>query len=722
MAASMRTCFLGRNFLVNKVYSFSGHRHSLSFLSSSRFQSIFGNKGSNVTIPIYTCGTGLPWQQRNFHTSLNCCSAEESTNSEVEDEEYHTIIKNTERSRGPSDKLEFQAETRKLLDIVARSLYSEKEVFIRELISNSSDALEKLRYKQLGEESMEDVDLPLEIHIAGDESNKTFTIQDTGLGMTKDEMIQSLGTIAHSGSKAFLDSVNKDGNDTGKNIIGQFGVGFYSSFMVGHKVDVYSKSYIPGSKAYKWTSDGTGTYELSEAEGVQRGTKIVVHLKGESHEFCIESYIKDVITKYSNFVGVPIFLNGKKVNIVQALWTLDPKEVTEEMHEEFYRFIANVSDRPRYSLHYKTDAPLNIRSLFYIPQYKPTLFDMSRETDMSVQLYSRKVMILSKSNMILPKWLRFMKGVVDSEDIPLNLSRELLQDSGLIRKLNHVLTNKIIKFLHEQAKKDPLKYYSFYEDYGLFFREGIMTTHDQDTREGIARLLRFESSKLPPGERTSIEDYASRMKAGTRNIFYLSAPSREIAEGSPYLEALRKKDAEVLFLYEPYDELVLMNLGQFDKKNLKSIENEILDEQEDNNNVDEADDKSLKQEDADVLMNWLKTTLLNRVNKVKLTRKLSSHPCVITVQEMGSARHFLRTTFADKSPEERFRLLQPTLEINPSHPLIKQLSQLQASDPYLAKLLAEQLYDNAMVTAGLMDDPRSMVSRLNELLEKALTK
>ncbi|XP_053398776.1 heat shock protein 75 kDa, mitochondrial-like [Mercenaria mercenaria] len=393
------------------------------------------------------------------------------------------------------------------------------------------------------------------------------------------------------------------------------------------------------------------------------------------------------------------------------------------MHEEFYRLIANTYDRPRYSLHYKTDAPLNIRAIFYVPQYKPSLFDMSRETEVSLQLYSRKVMIMSKSNTILPKWLRFMKGVVDSEDIPLNLSRELLQDSGLIRKLNQVLTNRLIKFFQDKAKKDPVEYHAFYEDYGLFFREGIVTSPEQDTREGIAKLLRFESSKLPAGEKTSIEDYCSRMKAGKRNIFYLSAPSREIAEGSPYLEALRKKDAEVLFLYEPYDELVLMNLGQFEKKTLKSIENELVEDKEDNTNtVDEKDENSLKQEEAETLMNWLKSTLTNRVQEVKITKRLSNHPCVITVKEMGAARHFLRTTIADQSPEERFRILQPTLEINPSHSLIKQLNKLQSSDPYLAKLLAEQLYDNAMVTAGLLDDPRSMVSRLNQLLEKALEK
>ncbi|KAK3099368.1 hypothetical protein FSP39_003349 [Pinctada imbricata] len=566
-----------------------------------------------------------------------------------------------------------------------------------------------------------DPDVPLEIHVAVDDNKKTFTIQDTGIGMTKEEMIENLGTIARSGSKAFLETIAKEQGDVSSKIIGQFGVGFYSSFMVAEKVDVYSRAAKPGAQAYKWSSSGTGTYDIAEAENVQRGTKIVLHLKGDCYDFAKEDVLKDVVKKYSNFVGVPIYLNGKKANVIQALWMMEPKNITEEMHEEFYRFIGNVFDKPRYHMHYKIDVPLNIRALFYVPEYKPTMFDMSRETDINVTLYSRKVMVLQKANNVLPKWLRFIKGVVDSEDVPLNLSRELLQDSFLIRKLRNVLTTRIIKFFLDQSKKDNERYMKFYEDYGLFFREGIVTTPEQEQREEIARLLRFESSKTMPGERISLDDYSMRMKAGTRNIYYLSAPNRELAERSPYLEALEKEDIEVMFLYEPYDELVLMNMGQYDKKFLKSIENEVQ-EKADLDYVDSGDDKSISQAAADSLTNWLQGTLMNRVQKVKVTRRLSSHPCLITVQEMASARHFLRTTLADRSPEERYRILQPTLEINPNHNLIHKLSSLKDDNPELAKLVAEQLYDNAMVNAGLMDDPRIMIGKMNELLERALEK
>jgi TNF receptor-associated protein 1 len=493
--------------------------------------------------------------------------------------------------------------------------------------------------------------------------------------------------------------------------------------MVGDKVDVYTRSYKPDSPAYKWQSDGMGTYELSEAENVQRGTKIVVHLRGECQEFAKEDLIKEVVKKYSNFVGVPIFLNGKKINVIQALWTMEPRDITEDKHEEFYRFISNTFDKPRYYLHYKTDAPLNIRALFYVPDYKPTLFDMSRETDVSVTLYSRKVMIVPKASHILPRWLRFIRGVVDSEDIPLNLSRELLQDSSLIRKLRWVLTNRLIKFFLEQAKRDKEKYLDFYDSYGLFFREGIVTTPEQEQREEISKLMRFESSKLPPGERTSLDDYVGRMKAGSRNIYYLSAPSRQLAETSAYMEAMQQRDIEVLYCFESYDELVLMNLGQFDKKNLKSVENELVeDKSETGSSVDSNDAESLSQEQADDLLSWLQVVLGHRVAKTKVTKRLVSHPCVITVNEMGAARHFLKTALADKTDEEKFRVLQPTLEINAAHAIIKKLHSLKASDPELARLVAEQIYDNSMIAAGLVEDPRKMLGRLNTILEQALAK
>ncbi|NWS75336.1 TRAP1 protein, partial [Crotophaga sulcirostris] len=637
-----------------------------------------------------------------------------------EEEPLHTIISNTENVQGAASKHEFQAETKKLLDIVARSLYSEKEVFIRELISNGSDALEKLRHRLMAEGKA----LPeMEIHLQTDSGKGTITIQDTGIGMTQEELVSNLGTIARSGSKAFLDALQSQAEASSK-IIGQFGVGFYSAFMVADKVEVFSQSAEPGSPGYHWSSDGSGVFEIAEASGVRTGTKIIVHLKEDCKEFANEARVKEVVTKYSNFISFPLYLNGRRINTLQALWMLDPKDIGEWQHEEFYRFIAQAYDKPRYVLHYKTDAPLNIRSIFYVPEQKPSMFDISRELGSSVALYSRKILIQTKAADILPKWLRFLRGVVDSEDIPLNLSRELLQESALIRKLRDVLQKRLIKFFIDQSKKDPEKYAKFFEDYGVFMREGIVTIAEQDVKEDIAKLLRYESSALPAGQLTSLADYASRMKAGSRNIYYLCAPNRHLAEHSPYFEAMKKKDMEVLFCYEQFDELTLLHLREFDKKKLISVETDIVVDHYKEEKFEESQPAAerLTEKEAEDLMAWMRNALGSRVTGIKVTMRLDTHPAMITVLEMGAARHFLRMQQLAKTQEERAQLLQPTLEINTGHALIKKLNELKDSQPDLAQLLLDQIYENAMIAAGLNEDPRPMVSRLNELLTKILEK
>lgn len=313
-----------------------------------------------------------------------------------------------EKTVGTAQKYEFLAETKQLLNIVAKSLYSEKEVFIRELISNASDAIEKLKYDQLSSAqaaSSTDTQIPYEIQINANDITQTLIIQDTGVGMTKEELIKNLGTIAHSGSKAFLEKL-KEANSSPSNIIGQFGVGFYSAFMVADRVQVFSQSSKPGEKAFEWVSTGDGSYEISEAEGVQRGTKIILHLKPDCAEFSKEENIRNIVNKYSNFVGFPILVNGERINLIEPIWLEDPKKVSEEQHEEFYKFLGNI-DKPRYTLHYKTDAPLNIRSIFYVPHFKPAPGEINQEQDIGVSLYSKKVLILAKANQILPRWLRF---------------------------------------------------------------------------------------------------------------------------------------------------------------------------------------------------------------------------------------------------------------------------------------------------------------------------
>uniref|UniRef100_A0A672NKT6 TNF receptor-associated protein 1 n=1 Tax=Sinocyclocheilus grahami TaxID=75366 RepID=A0A672NKT6_SINGR len=644
-------------------------RAHVRLLSSSRGVATFtGAADTNVRQQLPHSTSARLWSSSCAAAGVSVAHRRYSTQQaeSAEEDTLHTIISDTENVQGSYSKHEFQAETKKLLDIVARSLYSEKEVFIRELISNSSDALEKLRHKMItaGGETA-----PMEIHLQTDAATGTFTIQQPSLN----------------------------------------GVRFKNIFTLPLPNLVIKNS---------------GVFEIAEASGVRQGTKIVLHFKDDCKEFSSEDRVKEVVTKYSNFVSFPIFLNGRRLNTLQALWMMEPKDISERQHEEFYRYVAQAHDKPRYTLHYRADAPLNIRSIFYVPEMKPSMFDASREMGSSVALYSRKVLIQTKATDILPKWLRFLRGVVDSEDIPLNLSRELLQESALIRKLRDVLQQRVIRFLLDQSKKDPEKYARFFDDYGLFMREGIVTTAEQSVKEDIAKLLRFESSALPAGQQTSLMEYASRMKAGTRNIYYLCAPNRHLAEHSPYFEAMKQKDMEVLFCFEQFDELTLLHLREFDRKKLISAETDIVVDHYKEEKFQDSKPASerLTDQQAEDLMAWMRNALVQRVTNIKVTPRLDTHPAMITVLEMGAARHFLRTQQLARSSEERAQILQPTLEINTGHDLIKKLHALKDSNPELAQLLLEQIYDNAMITAGLNEDPRPMISRLNQLLTQALEK
>ncbi|CAH8590241.1 TNF receptor-associated protein 1, mitochondrial, variant 2 [Schistosoma haematobium] len=658
----------------------------------------------------------------------------------VEDEgPKHTIIDDNERSCGPKIKVGFQAETQKLLDIVAKSLYSDKEVFVRELVSNASDAIERLRFQRLsGQVSSSLSDEPLEIHIRTDEAKKILVIQDTGIGMSKTELEKNLGTIAHSGSREFVSSMtgNKDSQKS-VDIIGQFGVGFYACFMVADKVDVYSRSRRdtnPQEVGSHWSSSGlNGEYEIGDAENVNPGTKIVLQLKDSASEFSKEDVLERILRKYSNFVSTPIYLNGRRINVIEPVWTKNQSEVSDEEHNSFYQYLCgNKYDSPRYTFAYKTDAPINLRVLLYVPNWKPSIFDMARDSDNGVALYSRKVMIMNRTEVLLPKWLRFLRGVVDSEDIPLNLSRELLQDNSLIRRINRLVTVRFLKFLSQQASRETDKFISFLDDYGVYLKEGLVIEGDQELREEIAKLLRWESTALPPGQTTCLDEYANRMHSGQRNIYFLSSPNRQLAESSPYLEAVRKKDPdiEVLFLYEPYDELVLMQLSQYDKKTLTSIESMIADDMANTDSVGSERQNCLKQDEASELVEWAEKVLGSKVKKVKVTQRLSTHPCFVSVREAGAMRHFLRTSLADRPAEERYRVIEPILELNPEHELVRYLYNLvhaskdseQSGDYSLAISILNHFYDTAMAQAGLLDDVRGLASRTTDLVEKLVGK
>ncbi|MSU48137.1 MAG: molecular chaperone HtpG [Opitutus sp.] len=604
-------------------------------------------------------------------------------------------------------KFEFQAEIKQLLDIVIHSLYTEKEIFVRELISNASDALEKFRHLQLTEKEIHDDKLDLEINVTTDDKAKTITLQDFGVGMTREELVENLGTIAHSGSKAFLTALG-EGGAKNANLIGQFGVGFYSAFMVAKSVKVYTHSWKNDAPGHLWTSDGSGSYEIEESAGQRRGVKIVIELKDDCSEFSQEWKIKEIVERYSAFVSFPINLNGKRINTVQALWLRGKNEIKEEEYTEFYKFQAHAYDEPRLRLHFSADAPLAINALLFVPKENTEKLGMSR-LEPAVSLYCRKVMIDSKPKDILPEWLRFLKGVVDSEDLPLNISRETMQDKSLIEKLNKVITKRFLKFLDEEAKNRAEAYGEFYKEFGHFLKEGAAL--DFTHKEQLTKLLRFESSLTEKGKTTSLTDYVSRMGTEQKEIFYLMGPNRASIESGPYLEGLKARNLEVLFCYEPVDEYVMNNVREFDSKKLTAA---------DHADVKLADlpkpEGALSDDEVKKLTDWLKETLGERVAEVKASDRLVDSPVLALNADKFMSPHMRRMMKA-MNKEGTDSPVKVNLEINPRHAVIKRLFETHSANPERAKLVAEQLLDNALIGAGLLDDPTAMVARLNKLLE-----
>ncbi len=610
-------------------------------------------------------------------------------------------------STATPQKFEFQAEIKQLLDIVIHSLYTEKEIFIRELVSNASDALEKLRHLQLTEKEIHDDQLTLEINVTTDDKAKTITIQDFGVGMTRSELVENLGTIAHSGSKAFLKALGESGAKNA-NLIGQFGVGFYSAFMVAKSVKVYTHSWRASEPGQVWISDGGSSYEIEDSDGERRGAKIVIELKDECAEFSQESRVKEILERYSAFVSFPINLNGKRINTIQALWLRNKNEVKDEEYTEFYKFQAHAFEEPRLRLHFSADAPLTINALLFVPKENTEKLGLSR-LEPAVALYCRKVLIDAKPKDILPEWLRFLKGVVDSEDLPLNISRETMQDKSLIEKLNKVITKRFLKFLEEEAKNRPEAYAEFYQEFGVFLKEGAAL--DFTHKDHLVKLLRFESSLTEKGKTTSFADYVSRMGADQKEIYYLIGPNRAAIESGPYLEGFKARNLEVLFCYEAVDEYVMNNVREVEGKKLTAA---------DHADVKLADlpkpEGALTDDDVKTLTKWLKDTLGERVADVKPSERLVDSPVLALNADKFMSPHMRRMMKA-LHKEGADSPLRVNLEINPRHAVIKRLFETHTAQPEKAKLVAEQLLDNALIGAGLLDDASAMVARLNKLLE-----
>ncbi|WP_051822695.1 molecular chaperone HtpG [Desulfonatronum thiodismutans] len=625
---------------------------------------------------------------------------------------------NVEASQGTGETREFQAEVKKILDIVINSLYTEREIFLRELISNSADALERYRHQSLTDPGA-DPDLPLEIRITVDKDAKTLSITDTGIGMDRGELEANLGTIAHSGTKTFLSQLAEGTKDV--NLIGQFGVGFYAAFMVAGTVRVTSRSYRQDDTGHVWESDGGGAYTITAASELPRGTSIVLKLKDDAAEFADPERIKRIIKQYSSFVPFPILLDGEAVNTVQALWTKSKSEITDEEYSEFYKFVGNAFDEPLLRLHFDTDAPLAIKALLFVPKDNFEKYGLGR-TEPGVNLYCQRVLIEQHSKTILPEWLRFLKGVIDSEDLPLNISRQALQDSSLVRKINSVVTKRFLKHLEETAKNQPETYETFWRDFGYFLKEGVVS--DFGHREALGKLLRFESSTTEPGKQTSLADYLGRMKIAQKEIFYIHGSNREAIEAGPYIEAFRKRDLEVIYTMDPIDDFVMGHLAEFEGKKLVSADRgdielpELDADQKDQKDQPEAE-KEMDKAQATDLAAWMKGVLGDRVKEVKESKRLEGSPAMIVNPDAHMTSSMERIMRA-AGRQGDLPISAKDLEINARHPLIKGLAALRQTDEPFARTVAEQILDNAMVQAGLLIEPRNMVDRTYRILERAV--
>jgi TNF receptor-associated protein 1 len=610
-----------------------------------------------------------------------------------------------------SERHEFQAEIQQLLDIVIHSLYTDRDIFVRELISNAADACERLRFLQSSGTESAQPDTAPAISITTDEKAATITVSDTGVGMTRDEMVENLGTIAHSGTRAFLKQLAEEKKPDAR-LIGQFGVGFYSAFMVATRVTVLSRSYRPDEQGWRWTSENAGGYEIEPAPLVPRGTQVIIQLKEDARDFAKGDHVKRLVQRYSSFIQFPIELNGSRLNTIQAIWSRNKSEITDGDYNAFYQYVGHDHEDPLLRLHFTADAPLAIQAVLFVARHNLENMGLGR-IEPGVNLYCRRVLIQDHAEGLFPEWLRFLKGVVDSEDLPLNISRETMQDSALLKKLNTALTARFLKFLEETAEKDAALYDTFYAEHSRFIKEGVAT--DFAHRDALGRLLRYESSVTDKGTLTSLAEYVKRMPGDQKEIFYLLAPNRDAAESSPYFEVFKSRGYEVLFLDDPWDEFVMDHLHQIDGRTLRAAEKAELDIV-----APPAAEGALGETEAGALAGWFKQKLGDRVGAVRASKRLVESPAVVVDADRmitAGMRRVLKAMQKDGAAVPDATL---DLEINPRHIVIVRLDAMRRTDEALATTVAEQVLDNARVAAGLLDDPRTMLGRLNTLLERVL--
>jgi molecular chaperone HtpG len=614
-----------------------------------------------------------------------------------------------------SNNYQFQAEVKQLLEILTHSLYTHRDVYIRELISNAADALDKVRIKNLKSEDIINPDLDFEINISLDKDNKTFTISDTGVGMTKEELLNNIGTIARSGTSEFVKQL-KDSNDV--NLIGRFGIGFYSVFMAGKKVEITSKSANKDEPTWLWESDGEGTFTIKEAEEKKtRGTIIKVFLRDDATEFAEKHQVQNIIEKYSNFVSFPIKLDGEQINNVSAIWREPKSNVTKEQYNEFYKFIAHQSDDAMTWMHLSADVPLQFNSLLYVP--KTNMEFMGYEAhDEGIGLFVRRVMVDAHEKEILPKYLRFVRGVLESDDLPLNISRETLQENPHMFKIKNTMIAKFLSHLQDWAKNNPEEYEKYWNQHGRIFKEGY---NDFANKEKVADLFRFNTSKCNSSDEiVSLETYIDRKQEKQEEIYYLSGPNREALENNPTIEIFKKKNIEVIYCFDPIDEFALPGLMDFKEKKIISadqVDLAKLDQVPSEEKDEKAKKKTTKKEDKDYdnLARRIKDILGDKVEDVKISERLVDSPAVLIGSAMSSQMEKIMAMY-----EQSNKSKPKVMEINKNHGMIKNMLfvyKQDVNDPVLAKA-ANNLFNSVLLIDGVVSDPHEMASGIQEAVSE----
>lgn len=619
-----------------------------------------------------------------------------------------------------TQQYEFKAEIKQLLNILVHSLYTNKEIFLRELISNSSDALDKLRFESTKGTDIADKNLPLEIRLSFDKDKKLLTISDTGIGMTKEELIKNIGTIAKSGSEEFIKQLSEAKQDA-SNIIGKFGVGFYSVFMVADKVSITTRSFKQDKKPVRWTSDGLGSYEIDEIDDkLERGTTIEVHLKEDEVDFAEKYRLEQIIKKHSNFINFPIKIEDEQVNKVSALWREPKSSVKKEQYTEFYKFMTYDNEDPLEVIHLSVDAPIQFHSLMFIPKKNFDMFGMNRD-NYGLDLYVRRVLIQHQNKDLLPEYLSFIKGVVDSEDLPLNISRETLQENVVFNKISSSITSQVLTFLSKMAEKEKEKYSEFWKEHGKVFKLGYS---DYSNLEKYMELLRFNSSSSKDeNELVSFAEYAERMKKDQKEIYYKMGPSREAIDLDPHLEIFKSKGLEVFYLMDPIDEFALSSVMKYKDYDLKSVDQVDLatldkfDTVEEKKNEKEELSKDDKKQ-LDSLFAKMKDILGDKVTEVKLSKRLKGSPACLVNPNTGmsaSMQKIMNIVNKDTSIPAHI------LEINEDHNLIRNLLKVfkkDSNDDYI-KNVTEQLYESSLLMEGYLADPHKLVNRINQMLSES---